>query len=76
MLLVKNSRSLEAFSNLKKICETHLSNNCKIEVIDLKENPEMAGEHQILALPTTVRTLPRPIKKIIWDQRRKSTEGT
>lgn len=58
-------KSVEAFANLKKICETHLHGKYRIEVIDLLENPELAKGDQILALPTLVRKLPEPMKKII-----------
>jgi circadian clock protein KaiB len=58
-------KSIEAFANLKEICETHLKGNYKIEVIDLVENPELAKNDQILAIPTLVRKLPEPVKKII-----------
>jgi len=58
-------RSLEAFSNLKKICEEHLKGQCTIEVIDLLENPRLAKGDQILAVPTLVRQLPKPVRKII-----------
>ena len=60
-------KSLNAFANLKKICETHLAGKYRIEVIDLLENPQLAAGDQILAIPTLVRKLPRPIKKIIGD---------
>ena len=58
-------KSIEAFANLKKIAETHLKGQYTIEVIDLLENPELAAGDQILALPTLVRKLPEPVKKII-----------
>lgn len=58
-------RSLEAFSNLKKICEEHLKGRYSIEVIDLLENPRLAKGDQILAVPTLVRRLPEPVRKII-----------
>lgn len=58
-------KSIEAFANLKKIAETHLEGKYHIEVIDLMENPELAKGDQILALPTLVRKLPEPVKKII-----------
>lgn len=58
-------KSIEAFANLKKICETHLKDQYRIEVINLLENPELAKGDQILALPTLVRKLPPPVKKII-----------
>lgn len=61
----QNSKSLEAFSNLKNICETYLKNICKIEVIDLRENPEMTKSDDIIAIPTLVRKHPEPVKKII-----------
>ena len=60
-------KSLNAFANLKKICETHLAGKYRIEVIDLLENPQLAAGDQILAIPTLVRKLPKPIKKIIGD---------
>ncbi len=60
-------KSIEAFSNLKKICEEHLAGKYHIEVVDLMENPRLAQGDQILALPTLVRKLPPPIKKIIGD---------
>jgi circadian clock protein KaiB len=60
-------RSLTAFANLKKICEEHLCGQYKIEVIDLLEKPQLAKGDQILAVPTLVRKLPPPIKKIIGD---------
>ncbi len=59
-------KSIEAFKNLKEICETHLEKSrYKIEVINLVENPELAKNDQILAIPTLVRKLPEPVKKII-----------
>jgi circadian clock protein KaiB len=58
-------RSMEAFSNLKKICEEHLQGRYSIEVIDLLENPRLAKGDQILAIPTLVRKLPEPVRKII-----------
>ncbi len=61
----QTSKSLEAFANLKEICETHLKDKYIIEVIDLVQTPELAKDDQILAIPTLVRKLPEPIKKII-----------
>ena len=58
-------KSIEAFSNLKEICESHLKGKYKIEVVDLSENPELAKNDNILAIPTLVRKLPEPVKKII-----------
>jgi circadian clock protein KaiB len=60
-------KSLTAFANLKKICEEHLRGRYRIEVIDLLENPQLAKGDQILAIPTLVRQLPPPLKKIIRD---------
>ena len=60
-------KSIKAFANLTKICEEKLAGRYKIEVIDLLENPQLAIGHQIFAIPTLVRTLPVPIKKIIGD---------
>jgi circadian clock protein KaiB len=60
-------KSLTAFSNLKRICEEHLKGRYTIEVIDLLKNPQLAAGDQILALPTLVRKIPAPMKKIIGD---------
>ena len=60
-------KSLAAFANLKKICETHLRGKYRIEVIDLLANPERARADQIVAIPTLVRKLPPPVKRIIGD---------
>ncbi len=60
-------KSLKAFSNLKRICEEHLAGQYEIEIIDLLENPQLAAGDQILALPTLVRKLPEPVRKIIGD---------
>lgn len=60
-------RSLSAFKNLKEICEEYLKGKYHIEVIDLMENPTLARGDQILAVPTLVRKLPQPIRKIIGD---------
>jgi circadian clock protein KaiB len=63
----QTSRSVTAFANLKKICEEHLKGRYRIQLIDLLENPKLAKGDQILALPTLVRKLPTPVKKIIGD---------
>jgi circadian clock protein KaiB len=63
----QTSKSMAAFSNLKKLCEEHLQGQYRIEVIDLLENPALAKGDQIFAIPTLVRKLPEPIKKIIGD---------
>jgi circadian clock protein KaiB len=60
-------KSVLALANLRHICETHLHGRYEIEVIDLMENPQLAQGDQILAVPTLVRRLPEPIKKIIGD---------
>lgn len=60
-------KSITAFTNLKKICDEHLAGRYQIEVIDLLKNPQLAKGDQIIALPTLVRKLPEPIKKIIGD---------
>lgn len=60
-------KSLAAFSNLKQICETHLVGRYSIEVIDLIEHPQLSRGDQILAIPTLVRKLPQPVRKIIGD---------
>jgi len=60
-------KSLAAIDNLNRICEEHLAGRYKIEVIDLLVNPKLAAGDQILAVPTLVRHLPEPIKKIIGD---------
>ena len=63
----QTAKSMVAFSNLKKICDEHLQGQYRIEVIDLLENPALAKGDQIFAIPTLVRKLPEPIKKIIGD---------
>ena len=60
-------KSITAFANLKKICEEHMAEKYHIEVIDLLVNPQLAKGDQILAIPTLVRKLPEPIRKIIGD---------
>lgn len=60
-------KSLAAFANLKRLCETHLKGRYEIEVVDLLINPQLAKGDQILALPTLVRKLPLPVRKIIGD---------
>ena len=60
-------KSIRAFTNLTKICDTHLKGRYKIEVIDLLEHPEMARGDQIVALPTLVVKLPHPVRRIIGD---------
>lgn len=60
-------KCLKAFSNLKEICEEHLAGKYQIEIIDLLVNPQLARGDQILAVPTLVRKLPEPVRKIIGD---------
>jgi len=63
----KTPKSLQAFANLRTICEQHLAGQYRLEVVDLLENPALARGDQILALPALVRQLPPPVKKIIGD---------
>ena len=60
-------KSIAAFNNLKRICEEHLQGRYHIEVIDLVKHPKLARDDQIVAIPTLVRKLPDPIRKIIGD---------
>ena len=60
-------KSVLAFNNLKRICEEHMPGRYQIEVIDLLQNPRLAKEDQIVAIPTLVRKLPQPLRKIIGD---------
>jgi circadian clock protein KaiB len=60
-------RSLAAIVNLRQICEVHLAGRYAVEVIDLMDNPQLAARDQILAVPTLVRQLPEPVKRIIGD---------
>ena len=63
----QTAKSLQAFANLKRICEEHLAGHFEVKVIDLLENPQLAEGDQILAIPTLVRRLPTPLKRIIGD---------
>ena len=63
----QTAKSLAALANLKRICETHLAGQYRIEVVDLTETPQRAASDQILAVPTLVRRLPEPIRKILGD---------
>jgi circadian clock protein KaiB len=60
-------KSIQAFANLKKICEEHLAGRYSIEIVDLIKHPQLATGDQILAIPTLVRKLPEPFRKIIGD---------
>ena len=68
------AKSMTAFANLKKLCEEHLKGRYKIEVIDLLQHPQLAAGDQIVAIPTLVRKLPEPLRKIVGDLR--NTERT
>jgi circadian clock protein KaiB len=63
----KTAKSVAAFENLTRLCEEHLSGKYKIEVVDLLVHPQLARGDQILAIPTLVRKLPQPIRKVIGD---------
>ena len=63
----QSPKSIAAFANLKKICEEHLAGRYSIEVIDLLVNPQLAAGDQIVAIPTLVRKLPEPLRKIVGD---------
>lgn len=63
----ETARSVSAIANLKTICREHLDGRYRIKVIDLLKEPQLARDHQILALPTLVRQLPTPVRKIIGD---------
>lgn len=63
----QSAKSVLAFANLKKICEEHLKGRYEIEVVDLLEKPQLAKGEQIVAIPTLVRRLPHPIRKIVGD---------
>jgi circadian clock protein KaiB len=60
-------KSLAAIRNLKRVCEEHLAGNYSIEIVDLLVNPRLAKDHQIVAIPTLVRKLPEPLRRIIGD---------
>jgi circadian clock protein KaiB len=63
----ETSRSIAAMSNLQKICDEHLAGKYRVEVVDLLKNPQLAAGDQIIAVPTLVRRLPAPLKRIIGD---------
>lgn len=63
----RTPKSLAAFANLKRLCDNHLKGRYTIEVIDLVETPRRAREDQILAVPTLLRKLPEPVRKVIGD---------
>jgi circadian clock protein KaiB len=61
------AKSVEAFANLKNICEEHLAGRYKIEIVDLLDTPQLARDDQILAIPTLVRKHPEPVRKLVGD---------
>ena len=63
----QSPKSLAALDNLKRVCEEHLAGNYSIEVVDLMKNPRLAKEDEIIAIPTLVRKIPAPLRKIIGD---------
>ncbi|HWM43928.1 MAG TPA: circadian clock KaiB family protein [Burkholderiales bacterium] len=63
----QSPKSLAALSNLKRVCEEHLAGRYSIEVIDLLKNPRLAKDDQIVAIPTLVRKLPEPLRKLVGD---------
>jgi circadian clock protein KaiB len=63
----KTAKSVTAFQNLQRLCEEHLAGKYRIEVVDLLVHPQLAKGDQIVAIPTLVRKLPQPIRKVIGD---------
>jgi len=63
----QSPKSLRAFANLERLCEQHLAGHYEIEIVDLIENPSQARDDDILAIPTLVRRLPAPLRKVIGD---------
>lgn len=63
----KTPKSMAAFENLKRMCDEHLTGRYRIEVVDLLENPRLAKEDEIVAIPTLIRKLPDPIRRVIGD---------
>jgi circadian clock protein KaiB len=63
----QSPKSLAALSNLKRVCEEHLAGRYSIEVVDLLKNPRLAKDDQIVAIPTLVRKLPEPLRKLVGD---------
>jgi circadian clock protein KaiB len=63
----QSPKSLKAFANLVKLCDEHLAERYEIEIVDLLENPQLAAGDEIVAIPTLVRRLPEPMRKIIGD---------
>ena len=63
----QSPKSLAALDNLKRVCEQHLAGRYSIEVVDLLKNPRLAKDDQIVAIPTLVRKLPEPLRRIVGD---------
>jgi circadian clock protein KaiB len=63
----QSPKSLAALANLKRVCEEHLAGRYSIEVVDLLKNPRLAKDDQIVAIPTLVRKLPEPLRRIVGD---------
>jgi circadian clock protein KaiB len=63
----QSPKSLAALANLKRVCEEHLAGRYSIEVVDLMKNPRLAKDDQIVAIPTLVRQLPQPLRRIVGD---------
>lgn len=79
LLFVKGStpRAQQAIRNIREICEERLEGKYELEVIDLSRNPEQARKHQILAVPTLLKELPEPLRKVVGDlsEKEKVLEG-
>jgi circadian clock protein KaiB len=63
----QSPKSLTAFANLKRVCDEYLEARYEIEIVDLLENPDLAAEDEIIAIPTLVRRVPSPSRKLIGD---------
>jgi circadian clock protein KaiB len=63
----QSPKSIAALANLKRVCEEHLAGRYSIEVVDLLKNPRLAKDHEIIAIPTLVRKLPEPLRKLVGD---------
>ena len=63
----ETEKSRTAIANLRKVCDEHLKGKCSIEVVDLLKNPRLAAEEQIFAVPTVIRMLPEPLKRLVGD---------
>ena len=63
----KSPKSVAAFANLKRLCDEHLAGRYRIEVVDLLQNPQLAAGDQIVAIPTLIRKLPEPLRRIVGD---------